>query len=180
MTIAGLRIEVLTAPPGPAELEALGEILHACVHDGASVGFVLPFSRQAAREFWTGAVWPALETGERRLFLARLDGEVVGTAQLCLAAMPNQTHRADVSKVLVHPAAQRRGIGRALMQTVEATARAERRTLLTLDTLTGDKAEGLYAGLGFELAGRIPDYARDTRVNELRATSVMFKRLAPA
>lgn len=180
MPAADLQIEMLAAPPGAADLEALADILHACVHDGASVGFVLPFALEAARGFWTRAVWPALEAGGRRLFLARVDGAAVGTVQLALDVMPNQTHRAEVSKLLVHPAARRRGVGRALMLALEAAARAEGRTLLTLDTLAGDKAEGLYGGLGFELAGRIPDYARDTRVNELRATSVMFKRLAHA
>lgn len=175
--MAELQIEVQFAPPEGEDVEALADILHACVHDGASVGFILPFDQAQARRFWTDAVFPAVAKGGRRLFVARLDGEIVGTGQLIVDTMPNQTHRADVAKVLVHPKAQRRGIGRALMLAIEGQAREERRSLLVLDTLTGDKAEGLYLSLGYELAGRIPDYARDTRVDELRATSVMFKRL---
>jgi len=33
-------------------LEAVAEILHARVHDGANVGFVLPFDLNPARSFW--------------------------------------------------------------------------------------------------------------------------------
>ena len=41
------------SPMLEGDLDALGEVLHATVHAGASVGFVLPFSRQEARSYWT-------------------------------------------------------------------------------------------------------------------------------
>ena len=85
---------------------------------------------------------------------------------------------ADVMKVLVHPRHQRKGIGRALMAEIERIAVHHGRTLLTLDTIAGDKAERLYALLGYELAGRIPAYARHPSKDTLEATSVMFKALA--
>lgn len=175
---ADLQIEMLRSPPGETDAAALADILHACVLDGASVGFVLPFAVAAAREYWEASVFADLTPGSgRRLFLARTGGETVGTVQLILAGMPNQTHRADVSKMLVHPRARRRGVAARLLAALEAQALAEGRTMLVLDTLTGDVAEGMYAKLGYETAGRIPDYARDTRVDELRATTVMYRRL---
>ncbi|WP_374575681.1 N-acetyltransferase family protein [Phenylobacterium sp.] len=177
---AELRIDRLEAPPSEADTEALAKVLHACVHAGASVGFILPFELADARRFWAEAVLPSLARGGRRLFIARLDGEAVGTVQLCLETMPNQAHRADVSKLLVHPKARRRGIARALMLALEAAALDEGRSLLTLDTRSGDAAEPLYLSLGYELAGRYPGYARAPDVNELEATSLMFKALAAA
>jgi len=162
----------------PEALSALADILHACVHDGASIGFVLPFSVADALAYWGSAVLPRVESGERVLLLASVDGRIVGTAQLDFAAMPNQRHRADVMKVLVHPGARRRGIARALMLALEDRARAAGRTLLTLDTRTGDAAEPLYVSLGYQVAGRIPGYARNPFTPELDSTTILYKRLS--
>ena len=172
-----LQIEAPEADAAEGEIESLSEILRACVHDGASVSFILPFEIEEAARFWRDRVLPAVAEGRRRLFVARWDGRVVGTAQLDLDTPPNQAHRAEVSKLLVDPSARRRGIARALMLAVEAAARAQGLSLLTLDTRTGDAAEPLYLSLGFQLAGRIPAYARAPAGDELQATSVMFKRL---
>jgi len=89
--------------------------------------------------------------------------------------MPNQRHRAEVRKLLVHPDARRRGIARALMAAIERRARHLGRSLLTLDTRTGDGAERLYASLGYETAGVIPGFARDTTEDRLDATTIMYK-----
>jgi GNAT superfamily N-acetyltransferase len=75
--------------------------------------------------------------------LARRGDRIVGTVQLDLDMPPNQQHRASVAKLLVHPAARRLGIGRALMFALEKMARSEGRTLLTLDTVSGGNAETL-------------------------------------
>jgi GNAT superfamily N-acetyltransferase len=164
------------------ELDGLAGLLHACVEDGASVGFVRPFTVDEARSFWRRRVGPGVEAGERRLFVARADGAVAGAAQLELAAMPNQRHRAEVSKVLVHPHARRRGIARALMGELHAEAGRLGRWLLTLDTRSGDAAEPLYLSLGYRAAGAIPLYARAPDETRFDATTVMFKVLdgAPA
>lgn len=60
--------------------------------------------------------------------------------------------------MLVHRTARRRGIGAALMQSVEHEARRRGRTLLVLDTASGD-AERLYDRGGWQRTGVIPDYA---------------------
>lgn len=168
----------LSAEGADAALGALGEVLHACVHAGASVGFVLPFPPEEARAYWRDAVLPAVAAGRRRLFAATVDGRLVGTAQLVLDTMPNQRHRADVAKVLVHPAARRAGVARALMRAVEAAALGAGRTLLTLDTRRGDAAEPLYLGLGYAVAGVIPRYCRAPDSERLDDTTVMYKHLA--
>lgn len=169
------RIDAVSAETISQHMDALAEILHACVHDDASVGFVLPFEIADARRFFSDSVTPALATGKRILLVARSGGEIAGTGQLNIDTMPNQAHRADVIKVLVHPRHQRKGIGRALMSELERIAAGLGRTLLTLDTVAGDKAEPLYLSLGYQIAGRIPCYARAARRDELETTSVMFK-----
>jgi len=75
--------------------------------------------------------------------------------------MPNQHHRGDVAKLLVHRRARGRGVGKALMNEVESRARAAGFTLLTLDTKRGDVAEGLYRRSGWTEVGVIPNYALD-------------------
>ena len=177
-----LRIDQWRPNPTTAayleELNALAEILHATVHGGASVSFILPFTVDDARTFWLNRVLPAVLTGGRRVLLARSEGSLCGTVQLDLALPPNQQHRAEIAKLLVHPNARRRGIGRALMEAVEDIARTEGRTLLTLDTRTGDSAEPLYQSLGYLTAGVIPNYARDPISPDLQPTTFMYKSLA--
>jgi GNAT superfamily N-acetyltransferase len=160
------------------QLDALAEILHACVNDGASVGFILPFTLEASRSFWQNAIEPSLHSDDNVLFVAVSDGETIGTVQLCCATMPNQPHRADVSKMLVHPNYQRKGVGKALLAALEAEAKLRNRTLLTLDTRTGDNAEPLYKSVGFQEAGIIPQFCRDTKTDRLDSTTYMYKILA--
>jgi ribosomal protein S18 acetylase RimI-like enzyme len=159
------------------ELDMLARVLHSAVHAGASVSFILPFSEDDARAFWSDRVFPGILSGSRALLVARCGGEIVGTVQLSLEVPPNQGHRAEVTKLLVHPKARRRGIARALMSAVEEVAGAHGRTLLTLDTRHGDMAEPLYLSMGYILAGIIPRYARDPREPRLEATSILYKEL---
>ena len=172
-----MQIDELDSAGATAALEDLAAMLKACVDAGASIGFVHPFALDEARGFWRDRVIPAVGRGERRLLVARLDGRVLGTVQLELATMPNQRHRGEVSKLMVHPEGRRQGIGRELMQRIEAVAVEEGRWLLTLDTRTGDAAEPLYAALGFETAGRIPHYAHAPEAERYDSTTYMFKVL---
>ena len=47
-----------------ANIEALGEMMHACVHAGASIGYILPYSREDGIAFWTQKVLPRLDGHE--------------------------------------------------------------------------------------------------------------------
>jgi ribosomal protein S18 acetylase RimI-like enzyme len=97
--------------------------------------------------------------GTRILLAAWDDAVLVGTVMLDFPTAPNQPHRAEVQKLLVHPAARRRGLARALMLRAEQEARRAGRSLLTLDTRADDAAETLYRAMGWQEAGRIPGYA---------------------
>jgi len=67
---------------------------------------------------------------------------------------------------------------RAAARAPEDVARAERRTLLTLDTWTGSAAEGLYRSLGYVVVGVIPRYARGSLTPGLEPATFMYKELA--
>lgn len=167
-----------------AHLTPLAKILHACVTDGASVGFIHPHSLDQALAFWT-ALLPQIATGDRRLFVTldpastgpAGDGMPTGVVTLITGMPGNQPHRGEVSKLLVHPDHRRKGLARQLMQHLEQVARDSGKTLLTLDTRTGDTAEPLYTALGFETAGVIPNYCLDVDGQRLDATTYMYKQL---
>ena len=149
----------------------------AAVHAGASVSFVLPFSLDDADTFWSTKVLPEVRKRSRIVLVARIENEIAGTVQVILDTPANQKHRAEAAKLLVHPKARRRGIARGLMQAVEDTARREGRTLITLDTRTGDMSEPLYLSLGYMVAGIIPRYAIDPQGRELEPTTILYKEL---
>ncbi len=151
-------ISVLTAEEARALIPALGGILIDCVEGGASVSFMLPIERRTAEEFYESVV-EKIASGGTILFVAFLDGKPVGTVQLNPELKPNQPHRADVSKLLVHRRGRNRGVARALMAALEEVAKARGRWLLCLDTATGSDAERLYEKLGWRRLGVLPRHA---------------------
>src|SRR6476469_1518770 len=141
-----------------AQLDALAAVLADCVAGGASVSYMEPFSHADARAAFDGFA-SEVEAG-RSLLLAAHDGEtVVGTVQVLLAFPPNQPHGGEFEKLLVHRSARKHGIAQRLMERAESEARAAGKTLLVLDTVTGDNAERLYTRLGWTRVGVIPAYA---------------------
>lgn len=172
-------IEELDGAGLTAHAGQLADVLRACVLAGASVGFELPCPHEEAHTFWLG-LEGAVARGERRLFVLRgADGRIDGTLQLVLAGMPNSRHRAELSKMLVHPRARRQGLAQALIRHAELQAQALGRTLLVLDTCTGEPAEAMYLKLGYQRCGEIPQFATmpDGR---LGATTFMYKLLPQA
>ena len=170
-------LRIVPADEIERRLVELGGLLHACVEAGASVNFVAPFAPADAEAFWRLKVLPPARSGHRTVLVAEEGTTIAGSVQLGTDTPPNQPHRAEVTKLLVHPDFRRRGIARALMQALEAEARRQGRTLLTLDTRTGDAAEPLYACLGYVTVGVIPGYSLDTARERLEATTIMYKML---
>ncbi len=141
-----------------AQLDTLAAVLYDCVAGGASVGYMAPFSHAEAREAYEA--WAAeAERGRRLVMGAFVNGYLVGTVQVILALMPNQPHRGEIVKLLVHRSARKRGIARLLMEGAEAEARAEGKTLLVLDAVTGGDASRLYERMGWVTVGVVPDFA---------------------
>jgi len=168
-------IDSLSATQAQPLLASLCEVLHGCVADGASVGFIDADDRAVMARFWQDKIY-SLASGDNQLLVAWQAGEIVATVMLGFSSMPNGRHRAEISKLLVHPRARRQGIARRLMLRAEQLAQQQGKTLLVLDTRSGDVASALYLSLGWQVAGSIPYYAEST-AGELDATTVMYKRL---
>jgi GNAT superfamily N-acetyltransferase len=154
-----------------AEIDDLCAVLIACVNDGASIGFHAPLLPEIARAWWERLPRPGVT-----LLVAEADGRIGGTVQLHAAESANGAHRAEVAKLLVHPAWRRQGIARELMYAAESVARRLGKLLIVLDTREGDPSNLLYASVGYKEGGRIPDWARDA-AGDLSATIFWYKQL---
>jgi GNAT superfamily N-acetyltransferase len=170
-----VEIISLDAPIGEQALNELADVLADCVAGGASVSFMPPFAPDDGRRFFD-KVANSVASGDTVLLAARIEGAIVGTVQLGLDTPPNQPHRADVKKMLVHRSARGRGVGMALMSAIEDEARRHGRWLLVLDTVPGESGHRLYLRAGWQQSGIVPDYALfpDGRLCD---TAFMWKRL---
>ena len=157
------------------EIAQLAEILVDCIDGDAGVSFLHPLAPGKAEAFWRD-VAAGVAAGDRAVVVAEDEAGIVGTVQLVLAQPENQPHRADLSKMLVHRRGRRRGLGAALLEAAEQTARDCGKTLLVLDTNTGSDAERLYASHGWVRVGEIPDFSVQPR-GGLRATTLFYKRV---
>jgi GNAT superfamily N-acetyltransferase len=153
-----VAIRSLSPQEAAKQIRALSRVLINCVEGGASVSFMLPITQDKANGFWRG-VAEGIAASERILLVAEEDGEIVGTVQVVLKQPENQPHRADISKMLVHRKARKRGVGAALMRAAEEAAARAGKTVLVLDTVTGSDGERLYTRLGWQRVGVIPNYA---------------------
>jgi ribosomal protein S18 acetylase RimI-like enzyme len=177
-SVTRTAIDVFSAADIEDNLAQLGALMHACVHGGASIGYVLPYTKDDSEVFWRRKVLPGVQAGGLILLVARQDDRIVGSVQLDYDMPPNQPHRAEVRKLIVHPDCRRQGVAQALMAQLERMAAALGRSLLVLDTRSGDKAEPLYTSLGYVTAGVIPGYCRDPYNGHLDSTTIMYKALA--
>jgi ribosomal protein S18 acetylase RimI-like enzyme len=167
-------IENLTGSVTAIDRYALIELLMDVVEGGGAISFLPPLTEGEAGAFWDKAI---ADLAHRRILVARgSTGRIQGSVQLVPAMMPNQPHRADIAKLLVHRDARRQGLGRALVQEAENQAKILGRSLLTLDTRRGDAAEALYRGLGYIESGIIPRYALNAD-GSFHDTVIFYKEL---
>ena len=157
-----------------APVDGLCELLIDAVDGGASVGFLAPLSYDAAARYWEQVV--ALLDRGLYLWVAELDGKVVGAVQLEASAKENARHRAEIQKLFVLCARRGGGISSKLMSAAETFADSIGRTLLVLDTQAGSVAESVYRHLGWQRVGEIPDYAASPD-GRLLPTAYYYKRV---
>lgn len=152
-------------------LDALSDLLIQVVDQGASVGFLPPLHEDEAVSYWKNVINP-----DTLLFVARLEGQLAGTVQLQFASKANGRHRAEIAKLMTHPNFRRLGVAQSLMKAAEVAAKEDGRTLLVLDTRDGDPSNQLYAWLGYEFAGQIPNYAMSAN-GDTHPTNFYYKNL---
>lgn len=181
MHIDDFTIEALTVPCQERDLRDLAVALADAVDSGAAVSFLQPLSIVQAEAWWrstlVGLHSKAVVLVARHRGTNGIPGTIVGTVQLQPAWAPNQPHRAEVCKMIVHRRAQRYGLGRLLMQAVEHAAKEQGFTLLTLDARAGGAAERLYRAMGWTFVGTIPDYAIDADGKGLHDTVIFYRHL---
>lgn len=141
------------------ELEDLCEATDEAILDGNGFGWLRPPPRRVLESYWRGV----LLVPERELYTARLDGHVVGSAQL-LKPPPNNeagAHSATMSTFFIAPWARGHGLARGLLKAVEDSARAQGFAMLDLDVrATQEAAIQLYESGGFKRWGAKSRYAR--------------------
>jgi ribosomal protein S18 acetylase RimI-like enzyme len=168
------EIKIAPLKDAPEIRGALSEILVEVVANGGSVSFLHPLPLEVAENFWERSL-AAAARGERIVLGAFDDERLVGTVTLLLDCPPNQPHRAEIAKLMTRMSHRGRGVAKALMRAAERLAVERSRTLLVLDTAADGGASTLYDGLGFTLAGVIPDYSFKPH-GGLTATMIYWKR----
>lgn len=169
-----VAIERIGADAATRDVRGLAALLVDAVNGGAGVSFLAGLTEDQAEAWWRSV----LTTSPSRaiILVARDADSIVGTVQLQPAWAPNQPHRADVAKLIVHRRARRRGIAHALMDALERAASAAGFTLLLLDTCRGYDAERLYASTGWVRVGEVPGFALNPD-GSLCDTVFFYKRL---
>lgn len=168
-------IERLNLPATDSEIRSLAELLVDAIESGAAVSFLAPLTLEAAEAWWRDIL---SGSDPRAIFLIARDAEgIAGTVQLHPAWAPNQPHRAEIVKLLVHRRSRRAGLGTELMRAIEDGAREAGFRLLTLDAKRGEAAEHLYRHLGWIPAGTIPRYALDTDGTTPHDAVIFYKEL---
>lgn len=141
------------------DLHALCEAADAAIIDGGGFGWVNPPGRMALERYFKGV----LLVPERELFVGRLDGTIVGSAQLVRPPRNNeaQAFAATLMHSFIAPYARGHGLARMMTRRVEDGARALGYHVLNLDVReTQDAAISLYEHMGYIRWGIHPAYAR--------------------
>lgn len=142
-----------------ADLHDLCDATILAVRDGGGFGWVELPDRDAMERYWRGVI----TVPGRSLAVARLDGMIVGSAQLVRPPPNNeaQAYAATLTTSFVAPWARGHGLARRLTVTVEELARRDGFDVLFLDVReTQLAAIQLYRQLGYIHWGTNPVYAR--------------------
>ncbi len=168
-------VERLDAESVRQRADELADLLIDAVDGGAAVHFLKPVTPLAAVR-WVLDVADGMRR-QTHLFAALDDGVIVGTVQLIRACAPNQPHRADVAKLLVHRSHRGRGIATALMAELETTARVLGISLLTLDNRRGRRGGRALRAARLRPRRRDPEL-RPGRRGRFGAAALYYKALA--
>jgi ribosomal protein S18 acetylase RimI-like enzyme len=142
-----------------ADMADLCEATDAAIIEGGGFGWLAPQGREALTRHFRGVML----VPERELFVARLDGHPVGSAQLVRPARNNeaQAWSAHLTHAYIAPYARGHGLARMMVRRVEERASALGHRVLNLDVReTQRTAIALFEGLGYVRWGTHPAYAR--------------------
>ncbi len=147
--LAGADTAMLIRPARPEDDDAIWAILAPVFAAGETYCLPRDIDRAAALAYWAA--------GTHRVFVAEADGAILGTCFLC----PNQpgggAHVANAGFATA-PAAQGRGLARAMLDHVLTEARAQGFLAMQFNFVvaTNTRAIALWQRAGFEIVGRLP------------------------
>ena len=152
-------VEMVTEKLSEADLNDLCDATDSAIEDGGGFGWLDLPSRDILEKYWQGVI----TMPNRLLFVARLDSVICGTAQLICPPRNNeaQSFAVKLTTNFITPWARGHGLARALLKTVETTARQEGYGVINLDVRETQKAAiSLYEGHGYKVFGTHPYYAK--------------------
>lgn len=131
------------------DMNSLCEATVEAILDGNGFGWLKPPPRHVLERYWRGVVL----VPERELYVARLDGHIVGSGQLLKPAVNNeaQRHAATLTTFFIAPYARGHGLARGLLAQVAESARTQGFRQVDLDVReTQSAAIALYEQMGFK------------------------------
>ncbi|MBP7670327.1 GNAT family N-acetyltransferase [Ferrovibrio sp. MS7] len=169
------RIDQLTAL-SEDEIDELCSAAEKAILDGSGFGWLAVPSRHVLEKYWRGV----LLMPQRDLFVARLDGAIVGSTQL-LRPPPNneaQAHAVQLTTFFIAPWARGHGLARGLLAAVEAAALKQGYVQVDADMRASQvAATQLAEACGYLRWGEKPHYAM---VNGASVPGYFYsKRLVP-
>jgi len=154
-----MHVEVMSVDDAAKAVPRLATILVDAVASGAGVSFLHPLLQTDAEQFWLNQL-PNVKTGKTFILVCRDSlRQIMGLVLLDRAWAPNQTHRAEVAKLLVHSDFRRQGVGSALMQHMEKLAQKIGLKMINFDAVAGSPSDQLYRMMGYHIVGTVPGYA---------------------
>lgn len=151
-------IRIFSAAEFEQNIPRFADILIDAVDSGAGVSFLKPLAKIDAETFWHGQL-SSVANGQTLPIVAQVEDQIAGLVLLVKAWAPNQPHRCDIAKLLVHRDFRRNGIATELIKALEEKARELNQTMITFDAVAKSPAAHFYISLGFICVGTYPKFA---------------------
>ncbi|MFV8130585.1 GNAT family N-acetyltransferase [Streptomyces syringium] len=142
----------------PALREELADLWLDVSQAGGAVGFVPPVTAEDIAPVMRGQLDDVTAGGARMLgaYEGGARGRLIGTAFLKLNSHHLMTHWCTLVTVMVHPALQGGGRGKAMMREAIEMARDLDFQAVRLGVRGGEGTERFYETVGFKEVGRVP------------------------
>ena len=149
----------VTGPVDDATMAALHQVVVEVVAAGGAIGWPEPPGRQAFDRWLFDVIGAVMAAQADAVLCIDAEAGVLGFGYWRRYARPTLRHNADLEKVFIAPTAQRKGLGRPLVNELISSAVRAGIETLTLD-VRGDNSGAirLYERLGFTAYGHLTDF----------------------
>lgn len=155
-----------------SDLVRINEIYDHTIVDSAISFDLEPWDMERRREWWVHYS----DTGPHRVFVAEVDGRVVGMAYSSQFREKAAYQSSVETTVVIDPDYRAAGIGRLLLTTVLDAVRSEDiHRAYAVVTIPNEASIGLHESLGYRLVGTLDDVGY--KLGRYWATAILEKRL---